>query len=290
MPATGPDRPVGVHAPISGGLADGSLRYAERAGAEAIQIFVTNPRAWRAAALDDQQAKALRGHVEATGLPVFAHAPYLINAGSPDPVVRARSAELLGECLERGRRVGARGVVVHTGSAITADRAAGLGRMRQVLLPVLDRLGPGWPDLLLEPMAGQGQMLCAAIRDLGPYLTALDWHPRAALCLDTCHLFAAGHNLAAPGGAGRTLAELDRVAGGRLRLIHANDSRNECGSRRDRHVNIGDGRIGTAAFGELLRHPATAGVPFVVETPDTDNGQARDVATLKRLRDDDPAI
>lgn len=277
---------MGAHAPISGGLADGSLSYADRAGAEAIQIFVTNPRAWRTVPVDDDQAKTLRAHVDATGMPVFVHAPYLINAGSPDAATRERSAGLLRECLGRGHLIGARGVVVHTGSAITADHAAGLGRMRETLLPVLDSLGDGPLDLLLEPMAGQGQMLCATIGDLGPYLGALDWHPRAAICLDTCHLYAAGHDLAAPAGAEQALGELTRVAAGRLRLIHANDSRDECGSKRDRHVNIGDGRIGTAAFSALLRHPATAGVPFVVETPDTDHGQARDIATLKRLRDE----
>lgn len=284
-----PSRPIGAHAPISGGLADGSLAYAARVGAGAIQIFVTNPRAWRTSPIDEDQAKAMRAHVDATGFPVFVHAPYLINVGSPDPATRSRSAVLLGECLERGRLLGARGVVVHTGSAITAGRSAGLRRMREMLLPVLDSLGDDGPDLLLEPMAGQGQMLCATISDLEPYLTALDWHPRAALCLDTCHLFAAGHDLTAPGGAGQVLDELTMRAGGRLRLIHANDSRDECGARRDRHVNIGEGKIGAAPFGALLRHPATNGVPFVVETPDASDGQARDIATLTRLRDDPPA-
>jgi len=276
---------VGAHAPTSGGLADGSLSYADRAGAEAIQIFVTNPRAWRTAPLAAGQAERLRARVDATGFPVFVHAPYLINVGSPDPAARERSAALLGECLSRARLIGARGVVTHTGSAITADRDAGLRRTRETLLPVLDSLGHAGPDLLLEPMAGQGQMLCATIADLDPYLTALDWHPRAALCLDTCHLFAAGHDLAAPDGAGQVLGELAKIADGRLRLIHANDSRDGCGSRHDHHVNIGHGRIGEAAFGALLRHPATAGVPFVVETPDTGQGQAGDIAILKRLRD-----
>jgi deoxyribonuclease-4 len=266
-------------------MAKGGLAYAERTGAEAIQIFVTNPRAWRASPLDQEQASALRRHVTATGFPVFVHAPYLINIGSPDPETRSSSASLLGECLRRAKLAGARGVVVHTGSAITPDREAGLKRMRESLLPVLDSLGPGWPELLLEPMAGQGQMLCATISDVGPYLDALDWHPRAMLCLDTCHLYAAGHDLAAPGGVGRMLGELAQVADGRLRLIHANDSRDDHGSRRDRHVNIGHGKIGTAPFGALLRHGATTGVPFIVETPDADNGQARDIATLKRLRD-----
>jgi deoxyribonuclease-4 len=133
------------------------------------------------------------------------------------------------------------------------------------------------------------------LADLGPYLDALGWHPRAGICLDTCHLFAAGHDLAAPGAAAALLAEFAQLAGrdpesgraaaaGRLRLIHANDSKDPCGSRRDRHENIGAGQIGTAAFRDLLAHPATAGVPFIVETPGPRAAQAADVAALTCLR------
>ncbi len=163
------------------------------------------------------------------------------------------------------------------------------------MLPLLDSLGDAGPDLLLEPMSGQGQMLCAAAGDLGPYLAAVDWHPRAGLCLDTCHAFAAGHNLAARGGAARLLDALAPVmgrrqglGGGRLRLIHANDSKDGCGSHRDRHANIGAGQIGTAAFAALLRHPATGGVPFIVETPGPRAAVAADVAALKTLRGKGP--
>jgi deoxyribonuclease IV len=198
--------------------------------------------------------------------------------------VRERSAALLGHCLGVGERIGAGGVVVHTGSAITAGRDAGLRRMRETLLPVLDKLPEAGPDLLLEPMAGQGQMLCATIGDIAPYLGALEWHPRANLCLDTCHLFAAGHDLVADGGVAGTLAELASVASGRLRLIHANDAKDGRGSRKDRHESIGQGTIGEAPFRALLKHPATAGVAFIVETPTANHGHAKDIAILKRLR------
>ncbi len=279
-----PVRPIGAHAPAAGGLATASLRYAAAVGAEAIQVFVTNPRAWAAAPGAPQQASALRERVEATGLPVFVHAPYLVNLGSPDPVTWQRSVSMVGHCLRRGADIGARGVVVHAGSAVTADRDAGLKRVREALLPLLDALPGHGPDLLIEPMAGRGGMLCARIGDIGPYLTALDWHPRALLCLDTCHLFAAGHDLTADGGITAALAELAHVAGGRLRLVHANDAMDGCGSRRDRHQNIGAGTIGLGPFWELLHHPATAGVAFIVETPGGERGQRSDVTRLRRLR------
>ena len=115
-------RPVGAHAPAARGLATASLTYAAAVRAEAIQVFVTNPRAWAPSPGDDEQTAALRDHVAATGFPVFVHAPYLINVGSPDHALRDRSLDLLGHCLRRGAGIGARGVVVHAGSAITASR------------------------------------------------------------------------------------------------------------------------------------------------------------------------
>ena len=230
----------------------------------------------------------LRDHVAETSLPVFIHAPYLVNVGSPDPVTRQRSAEVLRYSLRRGTEIGARGVVAHTGSGVTGERADALRRVRDCLLPVLDSIADDGPDLLVEPMSGQGQMLCGMVGDLEPYLDALDWHPRANVCLDTCHLFAAGHDVTARHGVSRMLRALQAAThdrGGRLRLIHANDSRAACGSHRDLHENIGRGQLGVAAFVDLLRHPVTGGVPFVVETPGDEQGQAQDIATLRALRD-----
>jgi deoxyribonuclease-4 len=280
-------RPIGAHAPSTGGLATGSLRYAAAVGAEAIQVFVSNPRGWAPSAGDAAQDAALREQAELAGIPVFVHAPYLVNLGSPDPRIRDLSAGALRHSLARGAQIGARGVVVHTGSAVGTDRATALRQVSECLLPMLDDIPGDGPDLLLEPMAGQGHMLCSAVAELEPYLDALDRHPRANVCLDACHLFAAGHDLADPDGVTKMLSGLLSAAGpGRLRLIHANDSKDGCGSRKDRHENIGAGQIGLAPFGCLLRHPATAGVPFVVETPGGEQAQAKDIAILRGLRDD----
>jgi deoxyribonuclease-4 len=287
---------IGAHVPVSAGLAAGGLRYAAEIGAEVIQVFVSNPRSWARSPGDPAQVRAFRDQLAVTGLPVFVHSPYLINVASADPGIRDRSVESLAHSLRRGGEIGARGVVVHIGSAAGGDRDKSLRHARESLLPLLDSLPDDGPDLLLEPMAGQGQMLCATVADLGPYLDGLDWHPRAGVCLDTCHVFAAGHDLAARGGAAATLDALSAVLGGkenqatgggvpgRLRLVHANDSKDPCGSHRDRHQNIGAGLIGTRAFGALLRHPAVAHVPFVIETPGPKAAHAADLATLKRLR------
>jgi deoxyribonuclease-4 len=287
-------RPVGAHVKVAGGLATG-LRYAAAIGAGAIQVFAANPRSWTLAAAGPSAAgpaadAAFREQAAAAGLPVYVHAPYLINLASPDPLTWQRSVDSLAHSLTRGAAIGARGVVVHTGSAAGGSRESALRRVREALLPLLDSPGADTPELLLEPTAGQGGLLCARLSDLPPYLDALGWHPRAGICLDTCHLFAAGHDLAAPGAAAALLAEFAGLTrshpGGpatRLRLIHANDSRDPCGSRRDRHEHIGAGRIGAGLFADLLAHPATAGVPFVVETAGPQAAHAADLAALRQL-------
>jgi deoxyribonuclease-4 len=281
-------RNIGAHATVTGGLATGGLACAAAVGAEVIQVFVSNPRGWAAGPGDASQDHALRE----SGIGVFIHAPYLINLGSGDPAVASKSADAVAHALRRGGEIGARGVVVHTGSAAgwaDADPgvAAGqaLGQIAEIVLPLLDKLGDDDPDLLFEPMAGQGRMLCARARDLAPYLVALERHPKAGICLDTCHMFAAGHDLTAPGGVAAMLDELVAAAGpGRVRLVHANDSLLGWGSKRDRHEALGAGQIGTEPFRALLTHPDLADVPFVVETPGGKAGHARDIATLKGLR------
>ncbi|SFC72880.1 deoxyribonuclease IV [Streptomyces aidingensis] len=288
MPPPPSRSPIGAHVPVAGGLARTGLAYARRIGAEAVQVFVANPRGWATPAGNPAQDEQFRAGCAAEGLPVYVHAPYLINFGSHNPATAELSVASLRHSLRRGRAIGARGVVVHTGSATGGrERATALARMREKLLPLLDGLTEDDdPWLLLEPTAGQGASLCSAMDGLGPYLAALDHHPRAGICLDTCHAFAAGHDLAAPDGVAALLDELTAAAGpGRLRLIHANDSKDVCGARKDRHANIGAGHIGAAAFGALLRHPAAAGVPLVTETPGGPEGHAGDVARLKELRD-----
>jgi len=279
---------IGSHATVTGGLAAGSLAYAAEVGAEVIQVFVSNPRGWAAGPGDRSQDALLRD----SGIPVFIHASYMINLGSGNPEVAAKSADAVAHALRRGSETGARGVVVHTGSAAGwSDDSAGtakykaLRQVRELALPLLDKLGDSGPDLLFEPMAGQGQMLCARAADLAEYLDALDEHPKAGVCLDTCHMFATGHDLTAADGVAAMLDEVDAAAGpGRVKLVHANDSLLGCGSKRDRHEAIGAGAIGVGPFGKMLFHPALAGTPFVVETPGGKKGHARDIATLKGLR------
>jgi deoxyribonuclease IV len=221
------------------------------------------------------------------------HTPFLVNVGSPTPATVDQSIATIAHNLARGMRLGVRGVVVHAGSAVGEDRYdAALRQLHERLLPVLEALPDGAPRLLVEPTAGGGKSLAATVEDLGPYLSALEWHPLVGVCFDTCHAWAAGHDLAKPGGMAATLEALEATAGpGRLGLVHANDSLDECGSRRDRHTTIGEGTIGSEPFRELLAHPSMAGVPVVVETPSEldgspSAGHKRDIDLLCQLRDE----
>ncbi len=278
---------IGAHTPVAGGLAKASLPYLDATGARVAQIFVSNPRGWALSEGDPAQDDAFVAGLRERGGLVFVHASLLVNLGSPTPATVAHSVASLAHGLRRGAAIGARAVVFHAGSAVDDLHVpAALGQVRRELLPLLDRAaGAGAPKLLVEPSAGGGRSLAARVEDLADYFAALGGHPWLGVCLDTCHAWAAGHDVATPGGMAATIDAVAATVGpDRLALVHANDSRDPCGSRRDRHENIGAGALGEAAFAELMAHPVMASVPVVVETPSTGPaGHAADIATLRRL-------
>lgn len=280
---------MGTHLKVGKGLVAGAFAEARHLGAETLQVFVGNPRGWALSAGDPAVDAAFRDACVEQRMRVFIHAPYLVNLGSPTPATYERSVASVAHNLRRAAEIGAEGVVVHTGSCVaTGSRDAAMRQVREGLLPLLetlDALGEEAPWLLLEPTAGQGRSLCADVEDLAAYLDALDHHPRAGICLDTCHAFAAGAPLDEPGGTTATVDRLVEIGGpDRLRLVHANDSMDVRGAFKDRHQKIGQGHIGLGAFEELFAHPATAGVPFVLETPGSRDADDPDLPLLKGVR------
>src|SRR4051812_11581815 len=288
-----PDVPIGAHIQTKGGLARGGLAYADAVAARAVQVFVGNPRGWKLTDGDPRQDAAFTAGCAERGVPSFIHTPFLVNVGSPTAATVEQSIASIRHNLLRGTQLGCLGVVVHAGSAVGEDRYEdALRQLHERLLPELESLPGGAPRLLVEPTAGGGKSLAATVEDLGPYLAALEHHPLVGVCFDTCHAWAAGHDFTVPGGMTATLDALTATVGpGRLGLVHANDSLDECGSKRDRHTTIGAGSIGVEPFRELLAHPSLAGVPVVIETPSEldgspSAGHARDIALLCSLRDD----
>ncbi|HEX8004320.1 MAG TPA: deoxyribonuclease IV [Mycobacteriales bacterium] len=285
MPPRKPS-PVGAHIFVGGGLAKVGLPYARDIGAEVVQVFVSNPRGWALGPGDPAQDRAFRDGCDAGGIGVYVHAPYLINFGSPTPATLEKSAECLRHSIRRGREIGALGVVVHAGCEVVGNGYdAAMAQVREHLRPIAEELRDGDPDLLVELTAGARGSLCASPESIPAYLDALDHHPRVGLCIDTCHAMAAGHDVAKPGGLRTFLSAVAKHGGrGRLRLVHANDSKDPVGSGRDRHEVLGKGTIGLDAFRELFVHPAMKGVPVLMETPGVVAEHRRDVRALKRLR------
>jgi deoxyribonuclease IV len=276
---------IGSHTKTSGGLAKAALPYVDAAGSETLQVYVSNSRGWAMPPGDPKQDVLFRDGIGSRAIPAYIHASLLVNLGSPTELTVERSVAVLAHALERGKAIGATAVVYHAGSSVDeAHDDKAFHQLREALLPLLDR--DDMPQLLVEPSAGGGRSLASKVQDLTRYLDAVDNHPRLGVCFDTCHAWAAGHDLATPGGMTATLDALVASVGeGRLKLIHANDSKDDCGSTRDRHETIGQGRIGSAPFAELLAHPATAGIPVIVETPSVEHeGHAADIALLKSLR------
>lgn len=278
---------LGAHVPTSGGMAKRSIEYATTIKAEAIQVFASNPRGWAMPTPNPEADEAFRSRASELEIEAYVHAPFLINLGSPTEGTYKNSLASTAYSLRRGREIGALGVVIHTGSAV--DEAHVKKAWRQIhdgMMPILSALEASDPWLLLEPTAGQGQSLVKKLDDLTNYFEALEWHPKVGVCLDTCHVFAAGHDIKSKGGMKKTIDLLVEVAGKeRIQLIHANDSMDVLGSLKDRHQNLGEGEIGVKPFEELLAHPAIANAPLILETPGEEPEHGREVALLKKLRD-----
>ena len=281
---TGPR--LGAHTPTSGGMAKRSIAYAELTGAEVIQVFASNPRGWAMPEANPLADEEFRSKAAALDILTYVHAPFLINLGSPTVGTYENSVASTAYSLKRGAEIGALGVVIHTGSAVDVNNVENAWKqIHEGMMPVLNALGDDAPMLLLEPTAGQGQSLVKKLDDLTNYLKALEYHPKVGICLDTCHVFAAGHDIAKKGGMTETIDLLIEIAGAeRFQLVHANDSMDVCGALKDRHQNIGEGHIGLAAFQEMLDHPVMKNVPMVLETPGMEPEHGKEIAMLKKMR------
>lgn len=277
---------IGAHVPTSGGMAKRSIEYASTIKAEAIQVFASNPRGWAMPEPNPDADSAFRSRAEELDIETYVHAPFLINLGSPTEGTYKNSLASTAYSLRRGREIGALGVVIHTGSAVEESHVKKAWKqIHDGMMPILNGLKADDPWLLLEPTAGQGQSLVRKLEDLKNYFEALEWHPKVGVCLDTCHVFAAGHDIKSKGGMKKTIDLLVEVAGKeRIQLIHANDSMDVLGSLKDRHENLGEGEIGVKPFEELMAHPAVANAPLILETPGEEPEHGREVALLRKLR------
>ncbi len=263
---------LGAHESISGGLHK-AFERAHSVGCDAMQIFVKSNRSWAVKPLTGEEIARFKAAAEETGIqPVVAHTSYLLNLGTPKEQLWQRSRDTLIIELQRCESLGVPWLVLHPGSHVGSGEEAGLARVAQGLGEV-HAATPGFhAQILLETTAGQGTNLGYSFEHLAWLLGHTPQGERLGICLDTCHVFAAGYDLRTPEGYEETLTAFDRIIGlERLHALHLNDSKGEFGSHKDRHEHIGQGRIGLEAFRLLLNDDRLAGLPGLLETPKSDD-------------------
>jgi deoxyribonuclease IV len=253
-------------------------------GGEAVQVFTQSPRAWRPTNHDPatfERFKERRAEVGIGG--VLCNAVYLVNLASPDDEVYGKSVAALLNTVEVACGIDADGVVVHVGSHLGAGFEAGLERALPALEQALERCSEAtW--LLIENSAGAGGTIGRSIEELAVLVERLGRHPRVGVCLDSCHLWVSGVDVTDPEAFDATLAELDDAVGlERLRVLHVNDARDGLGSNRDRHANIGEGKLGDGLT-VFLGHARLQGLPAVLEVPGRD-GKGPDADEVRKLRE-----
>lgn len=279
----------GAHVSIAGAI-HLAVDRAVKIGCECLQIFVGSPRQWREIHYSDQDLdlfieKRKRARLD----PLVAHTAYLINLATEDSEIYQRSTGALIYALRTMDRLGGLAAITHLGSR--GDRAwpDALARVTAALSVALDASEQAM--ILIENSVGAGGQVGGTFEEVRDVLQALQWHPRLGVCLDSCHLFAAGWDIRRPHGVDQVLRSFDRVVGLRwLRAFHLNDSKGRLGSRVDRHENIGKGRIGRAGFRALVTHPRLRRLPGFIETPgfDRQGPDKRNLQLLKRLREAGP--
>jgi len=264
---TVPEPFIGAHMSISGGL-HLAIERALQVNCRALQIFTKNASQWKAKPLSDEALERFRTAREKSGLGiVFAHDSYLINLASPDPRLLEKSITAMGDELERAERLGLPFVVIHPGAHKGDGEAAGLARVAASL----DAVHRNHPDLgvqiLIETTAGQGTSLGFRFEHLAAIIENVEQPERLGVCLDTCHIFAAGYDIRTAGTYAKSMDEFQRVIGfDQLKAIHVNDSKKDLGSRVDRHDQIGEGALGIEAFRCLMQDDRLTGIPKVLET------------------------
>ncbi|MCA9254230.1 MAG: deoxyribonuclease IV [Phycisphaerales bacterium] len=277
----------GSHLSVAGGF-ENAFHEGVDVGCDCLQIFVKNQRQWTAKPISDEQVAAYKAASKETGIgPVVAHASYLLNLASPEAPNRDKSVKALIDELERCEALGVVGLVLHPGAHMGDGEAKGIKRIAASLNKTHKATKGFVCRVLLESTAGQGTTIGHDVAHLGQIIEGVSEAERIGVCLDTCHLFAAGYDLRDVEAYEAMVQAMDASFGvDRVACIHMNDSKFDLGSRRDRHEHINEGFIGRAGFVNVVNDARLAGVPRILETPkgDDDKGRPNDKVNLGKLR------
>lgn len=276
---------LGAHLSIAKGLHE-AVYAAARYGSNTLQIFTKNASTWKEKALSETDIQKFKTACRETGInEIAAHTSYLINMAGSDPVKAEKSKSALAAELIRSDQLGIPYVVLHPGSHKGDGEAAGIERIISRLNNIFSETRDASPRLLLETTAGQGACIGHRFEHLAAIMRGVTEPDRLGICLDTCHIFAAGYDISTPSGYLDTMAAFDAVIGlEHLYVIHLNDAKREAGSLVDRHAHIGEGKIGLAGFASMINDPRLEKIPKIIETPKKKEGKDADPLNLALLR------
>ncbi len=273
---------LGAHTSTKGGLPT-AFERASMIDATAIAIFAKNSNQWVGKPLTEDVRSEFAA--KRTVAPVMTHASYLINLATTNDTFHRKAAAAMLDELDRAERLGIHAVVLHPGAHMGAGVREGLDQIARSL-DAIHAATSFRAVTLLETAAGQGSCLGCTFEELGRIIAAVDDKSRVGICIDTCHVFAAGYDIRTRDGYERMMDEVERFVGEEnVGAFHLNDSKKPCGSRVDRHQHIGEGEIGLDAFAFVLNDPRFRRIPKVIETPKSVEHESdrRNLATLRAL-------
>lgn len=276
---------LGAHVSVAGG-ADLALIRANASQMTSCQLFTKNANQWVAKPLDPAVIERFHLNVGTMGVQhLVAHDSYLINVASPDDVLWEKSRLALRDELDRCDQLSVPYLVSHPGAHVKSGTDAGIARVSEAINRIHGDRPDGKCMILLETTAGQGTTLGSTFEEIAAIIDGIEDRARIGVCLDTCHVFAAGYDIRTPEAYAATMAAFDAAIGlDRLKVFHINDSLKGLGSRVDRHAHIGEGEIGLEAFANLMNDPRFAGYPGVLETPKKSDDDGNDVRNMAALR------
>lgn len=275
---------IGCHLSVAEGYA-AMGRTARALGGNTFAFFTRNPRGGKSKEPDPADAGALDALCREAGFgPLVAHGSYTMNLCAANPQTRQNGLEMLADDLRRMALFPGAVYNFHPGCHVGQGTETGIALIADALNRTLT---PEAPTVLLETMAGKGSEIGGSFAQLREILDRVSLKEKTGVCLDTCHVWDAGYDLA--GDPDGVLTAFDREIGlARLRAVHLNDSKNDRGARKDRHEKLGQGRLGAEALRRIVRHPALQGLPFILETPNDEAGYAREIALVKSWTEDLP--
>lgn len=275
---------LGAHVPTTGGLST-AAENGRAIGADTIQVFTRNQVQWKSKPIAADEAVAFKQAIAASGVRiVLSHGSYLVNLASPDPATLKKSRDAFVAELERCHALGVAYLVFHPGAHMGAGEDAGVAAVVASLDHALERAEGLAVMALVEVTAGQGSYVGHRFEHIAAILDRVKRPERLGVCLDTCHLLAAGYDIARPDGYEETLASFDRIVGlRRLKAVHLNDAKKGLGSKLDRHEAIGAGFLGLETFRRLMNDPRFEELPMVLETPGDLDEWTKEIALLRGL-------